>query len=147
MKVIFIDIDGVMVTGSHLVKSTDYEGYEFNPNCVKNLKEILNKTGAYIVVSSTWRKGGFNRLKTIFESYGMHSRLIGQTPVNDYGIRGDEIKQYNEESSLDPSSTIEKFIILDDDDDMGELIPFLVQTSWSKGLDENAKERAIKMLL
>jgi hypothetical protein len=147
MKVIFLDIEGVIVTGSHLIRSAEYEGYQFNPICVKNLKEIIESTDAYIVVGSTWRKTGFDRLKEIFHSSGLHTRLIGQTPVIDYSIRGEEIKQYIKESSIDPAFMVGKFVILDDNDDMGELLPYLVQTNWSTGLDQSAKETAIKMLL
>ncbi|HJV45647.1 MAG TPA: HAD domain-containing protein, partial [Bacillota bacterium] len=121
MKVIFLDIDGVMVTGSYQRPSTHYNGYQFNPSCVDNLKQIMNQTGASIVVSSTWRKAGFRFLKQMLTANGIDKGLVGQTPVLANRDRGDEIQQYIEESQLDPSFTVEQFVILDDHNDMGKL--------------------------
>lgn len=146
MNVIFLDIDGVMITGSYRKLSPAYDGYQFHPTCVENLKEIMARTGAYIVVSSTWRKAGFTRLKQMLEANGIKEGLVGQTPISNYSTRGEEILQYIEESKLDPSRTVDKFVILDDHDDMGELRPFLVQTDWFSGLDDEAKNKAIHML-
>lgn len=146
MKVIFLDLDGVMITGSYQKRSTEFEGYHFTPSSVKNLKQIMERTGAYIVVSSTYRMAGFEYLRKMFNANGLTDGLIGQTPVIEYGIRGDEIWQYIEESRLDPQNAVEQFVILDDHDDMGELMPYLIQTKWVSGLDEEAREKAIQML-
>lgn len=146
MKVIFLDLDGVMITGSYQKRSTQFEGYRFTPSCVDNLKQMMEKTGAKIVVTSTYRMAGFEYLRKMFEANGLTEGLIGQTPVIEYSIRGEEIRQYIEESHFDPSNAVEQFVILDDHDDMGELLPYLVQTHWVSGLDEEAKEKAIDML-
>ncbi|MBP1931047.1 HAD domain-containing protein [Ammoniphilus resinae] len=147
MKVIFLDLDGVMITGSNQKLSSEYDGYVFTPTSVEHLKQIIDQTGAFIVVTSTYRKAGFSYLKKMFEANGITEGLIGQTPVLAYHSRGREIQQYIDESQLDPSLTVEKFVIIDDHDDMGELMPFLVQTKWHSGLDEEAKNKAIQMLL
>ncbi|WP_134701827.1 HAD domain-containing protein [Ammoniphilus sp. YIM 78166] len=147
MKVIFLDIDGVMITGTHLKPSHAYNGYEFAPVAVENLKEIIEQTGAAIVVSSTWRTGGFAFLQNMFHSNGIAKGLVGQTPVIHYASRGQEIQQYIEESKWDPTLKVDRFIILDDNDDMGHLRSYLVRTHWRTGLDEEAKEQAIQMLL
>lgn len=146
MKVIFLDLDGVMITGSYQKRSTEFEGYQFTPLCVEHLKQIMERTGACIVVSSTYRKAGYDYLRKLFEANGLPTGLVGQTPVIDYSIRGDEIRQYIEESHLDPHYAVEQFVILDDHDDMGELLPYLVQTHWETGLDEEAREKAIEIL-
>ncbi|RXT06434.1 HAD domain-containing protein [Ammoniphilus sp. CFH 90114] len=146
MKVIFLDIDGVMITGSYRKISSQYDGYAFDPTAVEHLKEIIVKTGTYIVVSSTWRKAGFARLKTMFEANGIYEGLIGQTPVLEYSRRGEEIKEYLAEAQYDPTTKVEKFVILDDLNDMGELLPYLVQTNWMVGLNQEAKEKVIEML-
>ncbi len=147
MKVIFLDIDGVMITGTHLKPSHAYNGYEFAPAAVENLKQIIDQTGAAIVVSSTWRTGGFAFLQKMFTSNGITKGLAGQTPVIHYASRGEEIQQYIEESKWDHNLKVERFVILDDNDDMGELRPYLVRTNWKTGLDEKAKKQAIQMLL
>jgi len=146
MKVIFLDLDGVMINGSYQNLSSEYDGYAFNPSSVDHLKQIIDQTGAYIVVTSTYRKAGFSFLKKMFESNGITQGLIGQTPILAYHSRGREIQQYIDESRLDPALTVEKFVIIDDHDDMGELMPYLVQTTWHSGLDEEAKNKAIQML-
>ena len=61
-KIIFLDFDGVMDTAyydSVLSKeglaTTDRFGVLFDPDCVSNLRMIIEKTGADIVVTSTWK--------------------------------------------------------------------------------------------
>jgi nicotinamidase-related amidase len=147
-KVIFLDIDGVMIAGSHLKRTKSYPGYQFHPDAVKNLNEIIAQTNALIVITSTWRKGkSIAELQKMFEENGIEQGVIGQTPIVAFGTRGQEIHQYLEESLYDPSFDIEKFIIIDDNNNMGDLKPFLVQTNWDTGLDEKAKKRAIEKLL
>lgn len=55
MKVIFLDIDGVMniFTADYDAKGFPWSGYE--QSAVKNLNDIINDTGAKLVISSTWR--------------------------------------------------------------------------------------------
>ena len=60
MKIIFLDFDGVMDTAyyDHILSKeglpeNDYYGTVFDPDCVQNLKEIIDKTGADIVVTSS----------------------------------------------------------------------------------------------
>lgn len=55
MKVIFLDLDGVLAVNYQ--QEDDY-GSGFHPAFVANLKSIIDATGAKIVVSSSWRKGG-----------------------------------------------------------------------------------------
>lgn len=55
-KVIFLDIDGVLNSLDWSEKQKGSENYaEINPEKVKMLKEIVDRTGAEIVLSSTWR--------------------------------------------------------------------------------------------
>lgn len=67
MKVIFLDIDGVLATDKeYMMDRTKFLDknpeakelnipYPFNPGCVKIFNEILRKTDAKIVLSSDWR--------------------------------------------------------------------------------------------
>lgn len=67
MKVIFLDIDGVLATNKEFAMNrTKFQTkhpeameiripYPFNPGCVKILNEILENTNAIIVLSSDWR--------------------------------------------------------------------------------------------
>lgn len=142
MKLIFLDIDGVMNHRKHFVRSRLHEGQEFCPIAVRNLREIIKRTGAKIVVSSTWRKMGQTRMKNILRSYDMHQYFYGLTPVIDEVIRGIEIQKFLEECGAE----VEQFVILDDDSDMGDLSNHLVHTSYIDGLNDDKREEAILVL-
>lgn len=147
-KVIFLDIDGVMIAGSYLKRTKSYPGYQFHPDAVKNLKEIMDSTKAQVVVTSTWRRGkSLVELQKMFKENGIEQGIVGQTPIIEFGTRGQEIHQYLEEARLDSSLTVDRFVIIDDNNSMGDLEPFLVQTDWESGLDEEAKREAIEKLL
>jgi hypothetical protein len=144
MKLIFLDIDGVMNHRTHFVRSRQHQGQEFSPLAVRNLREIIKATGAKIVLSSTWRKGLTAKgLKELFAWYDLDEYILGKTPVLNDQIRGLEIQEYIKGSF----QGIESFVILDDDADMGELLPYLVQTSNTHGLTDEKREEAIKILM
>ena len=67
MKIIFLDFDGVLNPPNDVIRGTSYDFTEtkFGPKAVINLNKILSETGAYIVVSSTWRKMRFIKLKEL----------------------------------------------------------------------------------
>jgi hydroxymethylpyrimidine pyrophosphatase-like HAD family hydrolase len=69
LKLIFLDIDGVLVTTNSLIPSDKYFGHTFDKNCVQNLIEILDATGAKVVISSSWREGRtLSQLQSIFKA-------------------------------------------------------------------------------
>lgn len=91
MKVIFLDIDGVL--NSELWYRNRYESvireeieysypyYEFDPGCVYQLNRILDSTGSKIVVSSTWRIGkSIQELQELFGTVGIIGEVIDTTP-------------------------------------------------------------------
>ena len=49
-KVIFLDVDGVLNSSRTL-----YEDVSLEDDLILNLKELINKTGAKIILSSSWR--------------------------------------------------------------------------------------------
>ena len=59
MKVIFLDIDGVLNSDEYLdkVKNSDIQGIErdIDVEKVKLLKRAIDETGARVVLSSSWR--------------------------------------------------------------------------------------------
>ncbi len=150
MKVIFLDIDGVLVNTDALLAGRKLDGnVRFAPECVRALNAITEATGAALVISSNWRR--FNKdMFAILAENGVRGQIIGQTPdlgtVRRSGVvvtvdRGREILAW---LSLHRP---ERFIILDDEDDMGDLLPRLVQTDYSTGLTESDAQRAIGLLL
>lgn len=56
MKTIFLDVDGVLTNSGYL----NYETRHINPEKVRLLSQIVKKTGAVIVLTSTW-KDGYNK--------------------------------------------------------------------------------------
>jgi hypothetical protein len=149
MKIIFLDIDGVL--NSHKTfdnskrKQKDYvwkETDDIDPDNVAQLNRILNITNAFIVISSSWRNGrSVELLKTIAQKVRIDStRIIDKTPTLTRD-RGDEIKLW-----LKKNRQVKKFVILDDDSDMGSLKKHLVQTDPSIGLSEQIADIVIKKL-
>lgn len=151
MKVIFLDIDGVLNHEQHYkwLMETDepttlqrtYPYSEFNPKSCQLLNEIINETGTEIVVSSSWRLDGENRLNSLFKHFGL-PKIYSITPCLNTD-RGIEIDAW-----LAVHSEVDRYIILDDDTDMlPEQVPFFIKTNpYGSGLDEDVKERAIQIL-
>ena len=79
MKLIFLDIDGVLVTLSDLSVRLKHEKI-VNEKCVKNLNRIIIETGAKIVISSAWRFNGLNEMRCILKFWGVLGEVIGATP-------------------------------------------------------------------
>lgn len=90
MKIIFLDIDGVLNSEDWYRKrheeapqheqSAQYPFYEFDPELVSNLNLIIQKTEAKVVVSSTWRIGReIADLQAILESVGFIGEVIDKT--------------------------------------------------------------------
>ena len=137
MKVIFLDVDGVL--------NSSQDGFTIKLGTNKHLellKQIVDKTDAKIVLSSSWRIN--NKTKSFIENklneYGMS--IISSTP--DLGSsRGEEIKSWLRETI----DFIDSFIILDDDSDMDEYTRArLVQTNRDMGLQETDVIKAINIL-
>lgn len=132
MKVIFLDIDGVLNSDEYLdkVKNSDIQGIErdIDVEKVKLLKRAIDETGARVVLSSSWRYTRNARyLKELLANYGIR---VDSTPyIQD--IRGLEIKKW-----LSENQGVEDFIILDDeifDSFDEELIKKLVKVSNGNG--------------
>ena len=114
MKIIFLDIDGVLNCEKayrsgecNYVKWNWENGTEdHHQSFCSRSKELLNKlideTDAKIVISSTWRNSGIDFMRKVWELEGMHGEIIGITPsfrgdINGYTIpRGCEIDYYLE---------------------------------------------------
>lgn len=145
MKLIFLDIDGVMVTSRHLVQSSKYFGHEFDPVCIRNLHDILIRTDASIVITSSWREGRtLKQLQSIFKINGIN-KVIGMTPIIDGANRGREIKEYIK-NTQELGMTISMFVIIDDEEEMGDLTTYLIETDFKTGITDNIKEQIIDFL-
>jgi hypothetical protein len=136
MKIIFLDIDGVINLVS---KAHDEFGQLFHEPWVKNLDKVIKETKAKIVISSTWRISGLLQMQAMWDHRKLPGEVIDVTPSFrfakkglQYTIpRGCEIESWldnkgfcrinwdeNELLKYVNKSGIENYVIFDDDSDM-----------------------------
>ena len=142
MKIIFLDIDGVLINRESCRKGFAVVA----PECVAALNNLLSRTKALIVVSSCWRVGRTRiELCDLFNNWGVTpGRILDKTPHFSFSaIRGHEIEDW---LALYKRQPIESYVIIDDDLDMGELLPKLVHTTFELGLTQEHVEAALRML-
>lgn len=120
MKVVFLDIDGVLNSTIYDRKRdwSDIRSF-IDETRLPLVKEIVDKTGAVIVLSTTWRSHWDRREefcdvtgKIIIEIFGKFGlNIYDKTPcLGLFSTRYDEIKQWLEEQIEE----IESFVIIDD---------------------------------
>lgn len=143
MRVIFLDVDGVLVNRFALKLAHDMKMREIaDPRCVKNLNALTARTGAKIVISSCWRIGRtVDELKQLLHKWRVEGEVIGKTINNWDWERGQEIQEW-----LDRHPECESFVIIDDDRDMKHLLSKLVQTRFEPGLTAADVVRAARIL-
>ena len=119
MKVILLDFDGLMDTAyydNYLnymgLPEKDKYGVVFAPDCIANLRRIIDETGADIVVSSTWKD--FMTYKEILEmwEYRKLPGFVTDTTPTCSRKRGDEIDSWLEECNTEC-----EYVIIDDMDE------------------------------
>ncbi len=160
-KVVFIDIDGVLNDDGERRRQGEIISEEY----VRNLKEIINKTGAEIILSSSWRysigknaRQGFENtdkglvdLYRLYDKYQLH--IAGAIPSIYNGRNGRplEIRTW-----LTKRPSVKKIVILDDEAfwNWGWMKPFVVTTSYYAksnnervcGLEKQFAYKAIQIL-
>ena len=115
------------------------------------IKEIVDATGAKIVLSSTWRKDwafdllngkDWDYLSKEFAKQDLY--FLDYTPIRRDSNRGEEIKEWLENTGYDVYS----YVIIDDDMfDIRDLHEgHMVQTSFNEGIKPGAVKMAIEIL-
>lgn len=150
---LFLDFDGVLNHQAHFA-ALAAKGWDpddaLDPACVDRLNFLLNASGAYVTVSSSWRIGrSLEELRTILSAAGFaHAeRVVGKTPVcrsggQGLGGRGAEILTWLRALPRPH----ECFVILDDGNDMDGVREHLVRTDMAAGgLTDRAVERALRL--
>lgn len=155
MKIIFLDIDGVIVNRRSLMELRNLaRGMEGRPSvpyaaakeCIEPLNAIFDAhPDARLVISSTWRlDNDLKRLRHIFDIWGIRIPILTpmwKTPRLAGDPRGREIQAW-----IDEHGEPEAFTILDDDSDMEHLSHRLILTKFDTGLTVADARRAITML-
>lgn len=115
-----------------------------DPDAVAALNDLVTKTQARVVISSTWRTmWSLPKLEKILRWFGFAHHLVGATPDQceqvDGGLfvgarRGNEIAAWLTTmfGAVRPADV--EFVIIDDDSDMGPLCDRLFNTSHDVGL-------------
>lgn len=152
-KIIFADVDGVLNTWTSQRRLECCCEFSFVDTCkVLRLREIVERTGAQIVLSSSWRAGDHPKAlwletEALRELRREFIRLrcplwVDSTPILEKSPRQEEIYAW---LLLHPE--VDNFVILDD---VGEELTFykdhLVLTDPRVGLNKERMEQAIKML-
>lgn len=155
MKIIFLDIDGVLNSRDYNTMrplSDESEYLERNwtamidPAAVARLNRLIAESGAKVVISSSWRYAfKLDEIRTILAARGFIGEIIDETPhYEDYKCRGDEIAAW---LNYWVAEGVMAYVILDDTADMrpSQQSRF-VNTKWAVGLQDEDVDRAIDIL-
>ena len=146
-KILFLDIDGVLINTFPLWKSDelDTDGYsKFNEANVANLQTFLAEFEDWKIVITSSRRVNKSlvQLEKIFSFRGLGNRIIDKTPDPD----GTYLSRALEISSYITTKNILQFIIIDDDKSILEMdetmLPNIVLTAYRHGFDANCLEMA-----
>lgn len=139
MKILFLDVDGILSlfgSGGGL--------YSLNRKRLKLLQEIIEDTGAKIVLSSTWRKDEYaiKRLKRALKYRNLE--IYDVTPDFSFQKNGERAYRGHEiESWLNKHEEVTNWVALDDDSDfLDSQLRNLVQADGTIGLTETLAYRA-----
>lgn len=170
MKILFLDIDGVLNTWrySKYLKENDIAEFDengaiFDPIAVEHLQYIIDSTHAYIVLSSTWRFDGFQTMGKLWDDRLLPGKLIGTTPhlsiayfenvdtnevwqKHPVGCRGMEIDEW---LRLNTNHMLESYtyaIVDDEDDFLLHQSKHVVLTDPMKGITKEIAKKVIAIL-
>ena len=149
MKVIFLDIDGVLNSVAYNRMRSMEDGF-IDKTRLPILKEIVDATGALVVLSSTWKRHWEKEYldcdfigRQLIETFFLGDiEIYDKTPNK--STRADEIRAW-----LSEHDDVESFVILDDIFfGWGELAYNLVRTDEriGRGLENVHKIKAIEIL-
>lgn len=139
MKVIFLDVDGVLNTASLLYH---YGFSHIDDDMVGLLATVVSKTGAKIVLSSTWRLER-ESMRMVRDALGRHGlEIIDKTPTLADSFRSEEISRW-----LKDHPEAKRYAIIDDDPDAGwGMGSNFFMTDAEKGLDRDTASRIVRHL-
>ena len=134
MKVLFLDVDGVLNSTRSCIANGGYgwignhtSWEQLDPVAVKLIRKLCEETDCKVVLSSSWRILATQQDIVAFEKF-LGVEIVGETPQKK-GIRGEEIKEWIDKNSP------EVYAIVDDDSDMlPEQHDVFIQTTHSDGL-------------
>ncbi len=150
MKVIFLDIDGVL--NDNNTYNTDRTPVGFcgiEDRFIALLKEIIDQTGAIIILCSSWKDfwedETFPDKKYLDEKFDKFEMKIAGITKDDWVNRGEGIFNY-----LTENKDIENYVVIDDDifgdyEEFG-ILDHLVKTEEEFGITKEDVLKAIEIL-
>lgn len=128
MKVIFLDIDGVLNSVEHSIAAhankSSTRTHRVDPVRVGLLRWLVEQTGAKIVISSTWRYGhSLQWFEGYFEKLEWSAPIIGLTPKLDLR-RGEEVDAWLRDDNEKVGEEI-TYVIFDDGSDFHDWQPLI----------------------
>ncbi len=149
MKVVFLDIDGVLNSDKY-VRRFGGEGVAIDPERMQLLKQIIDATGAEIVLSTSWR-GHWDmdpnncdvcgkQINDIFSEFGL--QVFDKTP------RLCSSREQEIECWLNEHPEIHNFLVLDDAFLSADFLKghFVKTSNYRDGLDQENVTAAIEIL-
>ena len=128
MKIIFLDIDGVLNCQLFFDKKIangikQHFSKDICPDRVSWLNELCKDTGAKVVISSTWRHSGLSYCQEVLKESGAIFDIIDITPDlrGDHCLRGNEILKWIKDNEALLGCNyfdFHTYVIIDDESDM-----------------------------
>lgn len=150
MKVIFLDVDGVLNYDELFYSSNNVDGLVLSPEILDRFCNIVKQTDAKVVLSSSWRIGANSRELITLELLNRGVTIYSLTPTTFGCHRGHEIELWLESNNL-----VSRFAILDDDKNAEYAIDRLLQdnvegyffcTDFDVGLTEDMANQIMNWL-
>jgi hypothetical protein len=153
MKIIFLDIDGVLNADDE-----EYEGaWRLSTAAILRINTVVQRTGAAIVLTSDWRRyHGVQRCTELLVAHGLRADIVDATPnleqrrtVHEDDFDPTEYFERLRRSEIEAwlaSHDVEDFVVLDDLAVFDREHLNMVLTDASAGLTEEDAVRAIAIL-
>lgn len=170
-RYIFLDFDGVLNTMEYQTAlqwkgepGYDEYGTLFDPYTVECLKHIIDRTSARLVISSSWRLDGIDKMREMWAARNMPGEVFGVTPALDniyfksldgghdtfsvipYGTRGLEISEWLRTHPQKQGITYTYVIIDDGDDFLQTQSNHIVITEPETGITKEVADKVIQIL-
>lgn len=156
MNIIFLDIDGVVATPDSCV-AFEKLMWCIDPTKARMIERLCRETKSQLVITSTWRKGHtwvtFLDLLTAYQLdqylFFVKDTANGLWRTTELtGIRGNEIDDWLVRADEYDEITIDKYIIIDDDNDFTQeqKEKYLIKTDFKTGFDSDDFYKAREML-
>lgn len=149
MKVVFLDIDGVLNSDKY-VRRFGGDGVAIDPERMRILKQIIDATGAEIVLSTSWRVHWDidpkncdicgKQINAVFSEFGL--QVFDKTP------RLGTSREQEIESWLNEHPDVQSFVVLDDAFLSAEFLKghFVKTSNYRDGLEQEDAKAAVEIL-